>query len=73
MHVVCMCQMCVKSVCVSERGTHRGVYDCDSSRKKKSTREKPSVQENAKCVASSCEQMSEKEREQRMREKREKL
>lgn len=31
----CVCEMCVKSVCESERGTHRGVYKHESSRKEK--------------------------------------
>ena len=45
-----VCEMCVKSVCDSERGTHRGVYECESSRKEKGTGEKQRAQENAECV-----------------------
>jgi hypothetical protein len=32
--------MCVKSVCDSERGIHRGVYECESLRREKHTGEK---------------------------------
>jgi hypothetical protein len=52
---------------------HRGVCEHESSRKEKHTGEKQRAQENAECAASSCEPMSEREREQRMREKKEKL
>jgi hypothetical protein len=64
---VCVC------VCASERGTHRGVCECESSRKEKHIGEKQRAQVNSECAASSCKQMSEREREQRMREKRKKL
>ena len=46
----CVCEICVKNVCDSERGMHRGVYECESSRKEKRTGEKQSTQENAECV-----------------------
>jgi hypothetical protein len=42
--------MCVKCVGESKRGTHRGVYEYESSRKEKSTGEKQRAQENAECV-----------------------
>ena len=44
------CGVCVKSVCESERGTQRGVYERESSRKEKHTGEKQRAQENAECV-----------------------
>ena len=47
-----MCELCVKSVCESEKGTHRDVYECEISRKEKFTGEKQSMQENAVCAAS---------------------
>ena len=59
-----MCEMCVNSVCGSERGMHRGVYECESSRKEKGTGEKQRAQENAECAASGCEQI-EREKESR--------
>ena len=65
-----VCEMCVKSVCDSERGMHRGVYECESSRIEKSTGEKQSAQENTECAASSWETLSKRERKQRMRENR---
>ena len=46
----CVCEMCVKSVCESERGTHRGVYEHESSRKEKCIGEKQRAQEKAECV-----------------------
>ena len=45
-----VCEMCVKSVCESERGMHRGVYEYESSRKEKYIGEKQNAQENAECV-----------------------
>jgi hypothetical protein len=57
---VCVCEMCVKSVCESEKGTHRGVYECEFSRKEKFTGEQQSMQENTVCAASNCKRMSEK-------------
>jgi hypothetical protein len=56
--------MCVKSVCESERRMHRGVYERESPRKEKHTRDKQSAQENAECAASGCEQI-EREKESR--------
>ena len=61
MHVVCMCQMCMKSVCDSERGTHRSVCERESSRKEKYIGEKQRAQVNAECVQL---QESERVREQ---------
>ena len=49
-HVVCVCVMCVKCVGESKRGTHRGVYEYESSRKEKYIGEKQNAQENAECV-----------------------
>ena len=37
-------------MCESERGTHRGVYERESSRKEPHTGEKQRAQENAECV-----------------------
>jgi hypothetical protein len=45
-----VCEMCVKSVCDSEKGMHKGVYEYESSRKGKHTGEKQIAQENAECV-----------------------
>ena len=45
-----VCEMCVKSVYERERRMHRGVYECESSRKDKRTGEKQSAQDNADCV-----------------------
>ena len=45
-----VCEMCVKSVYERERRMHRGVYECESSRKEKHTGEKQRAQENAECV-----------------------
>ena len=52
----CVCEMCVKSVCESERGTHRGVYECGTSRKAECTGE------CRVCAASSCEREREYEK-----------
>ena len=46
----CVCEICVKNVCDSERGMHRGVYECESSRKEKSTGGKQRAQDHAECV-----------------------
>ena len=60
-------RVCVKSVCESERGMHRG-----SSRKEKCTGEKPSVQ-NEECVQPQAASKQAREKERRVRENREKL
>ena len=46
----CVCEICVKNVCDSERGMHRGVYEHESSRKENHLGEKQSAQENAECM-----------------------
>ena len=50
-HVVCVRDECEGCVCErereSERGMHRGVYECESLRKEKHIGKKQSVQENA--------------------------
>ena len=62
-----MCEMCVKSVCESERGIHRGVYECESLRRE-------STQEKKQCTreCSVCRLMLQANKQERVREKREK-
>jgi hypothetical protein len=66
-----VCVRCVWSVCDSVSGMHRGVYECKSSRKENITGRKQSSQENAVCADSSCQQMSEWERERAENEREE--
>ena len=53
---------------MSESKPHRGVYECESTRKEKHTRRKQSPQEITVYTASSCEQMDEKKRTEIERE-----
>ena len=63
----------MKSVCESERGTHRGVYECESSRKGERTGE--NRVQRMQSVCSLKLQVSEQERKRAENEKgeREKL
>ena len=64
----------MKSMCESERGTRRGMYECGEFKKRQAHRRKAECTGQCRlCAAANCEQMSNREREQRMREKREKL
>jgi hypothetical protein len=65
--------VCVKSVCESERGTQRGVYERESSRKEKHTGEKERAQENAVCSLKLQENGRERKTAENEREERETL
>ena len=67
LHVVCVC---VCDVCESERGTHRGVYECESSRKE-TTQEKSREHKRMQSVCSLKLRVNEQERKRAENEREE--